>query len=169
MSEQSQHGHAPHTRDAIRLLQAQVREVHRELDDYLSEWLRKLGSDPAPRNSHPVALYVHAATVEDITIQTLLSNASPLFATTWAGRGPARYSTTDLGPIRRYAQDVFAATDTYLTALTPDGASRTVDLSRIKLGRPTVAWVVSRFVVLELAQIYGELIGSCSSRAHRSR
>jgi hypothetical protein len=169
MSEQSQNGDGTHRVDAVRLLRAQVRELHHALDDYLSEWLRGLGTLGPPRGSRPVGLYVHAATVEDISIQTLLRGVAPLFATQWAGRGPADYATTDLGPIRQYARDVFAATEAYLTGLTPEATSRAVDLSRLDLGQPTVAWVVSRCVVLELAQIHGELIAACTVRAHPSR
>jgi hypothetical protein len=82
----------------------------------------------------------------------------------WAGEGPARYSTTDLVPLRAYAQQVFAATDAYLAGLAPHEASQTVDLTRLGQGRPTVAWVVSKFVVLELAKIYGELASVAESR-----
>jgi hypothetical protein len=47
-----------------------------------------------------------------------------------------------------------------MAELTAEAASGTVDLSRLDLGHPTVAWVVSKFVVLELAQLCGELISA---------
>jgi hypothetical protein len=142
---------------AVALLRAQVREVHRELDEGLTEWLRALAPAAPPSGSRVVALYVHAATVEDVTIHSLLRRVAPVYERDWSGKGPARYSTTNLVPLRAYAQQVFAATESYLAGLGPDGASRTVDLSRLGLGEPTVAWIVSKFVVLQLAQIYGEL------------
>ena len=71
---------------------------------------------------------------------------------------------TDLVPLRAYAQQVFAATDAYLARLSPDGASQTVDLTRLGQGRPTIAWVVSKFVVLQLAQIFGELTSAVERR-----
>jgi hypothetical protein len=165
MLEQSQPGHRAHTLQGVPLLKEQVREVHRDLDRCLDDWLRAIGPAAPPTGSRPVALYVHAAIVEDIAIQTLLRGVPPLFATTWLGQGPARYSTDDLEPTRGYVRDVFASTDAYLTALSPHAAARTVDLSRIDLGHPTVGWVVSRFVILELARIYGELMTNCNSPA----
>jgi hypothetical protein len=103
-------------------------------------------------------LYVHGATVEDVVINSLLRGESPLFATAWEGTGLARYAPTDVESIRRYAQKVYAATDTYLASLTVHGISRRVDLPRLNLGQPTVAWIVSHFVVLELAHLGGELM-----------
>jgi len=146
--------------DAAALLRAQLLEIHRELDEGLTAFLRGLAPGAPPRGSLPLRLYVHAATVEDVTIQSLLRQVAPVYETDWAGKGPARYLTTDLAPVRAYARQVFAATDAYLAGLAPNEASQTVDLSRLGQGRPTVAWVVSKFVVLQLAQIYGELMSA---------
>ena len=157
MTAGGKRGHLTHGLDAAGVLRAQVRELHRELDEGLTEWLRSLGSTAPPTAAHVVALYVHAVVVEDITIHSLLRRVAPVYETDWAGKGPAHYSTADLAPLRAYAQQVFAATDAYLAGLAPDEASETVDLSRLGQGQPTVAWAVSKFVVLQLAQIYGEL------------
>ncbi len=150
--------------DAAGLLRAQVREVHRELDDGLTEWLRALAPAAPPPGSRVLALYVHAATVEDVTLHSLLRQVTPIYETEWAGKGPGRYSTAEIEPVRAYAQQVFAATDAYLAGLSPDEVSQTVDLSRLGQGRPTVAWVVSKFIVLQLAQIYGELMSAVQRR-----
>jgi hypothetical protein len=138
------------------LLRAQVQEIHDELDRYLTKWLCRIAPAVPPAGSVAVALYVHAATVEDVTIQSLLCQIAPIYQTAWPGKGPARYSTADLAPIRAYAQHVFATTDAYLAGLSPHALSQPVDLSRHALGQPTVAWVVSKFVVLQLARICGE-------------
>ena len=151
--------------DVPAFLRAQVREVHRELENYLTEWESALGPGSTARGSPVPALFLHGATVEDVAIHTLLLREAPLFSSAWAGTGMARYAPVDMEPIRSYAQAVYDATDTYLGALTLDAASRRVDLSRLNLGQPTVAWVVSHFVVLELAHLGGELM----SAAHISR
>ena len=156
---------APAPIDAAGLLRAQVQEVHAELDGYLSKWLGGIApAAPAP-GSLAVALYVHAATVEDVTVQSLLRRRAPMYQMEWAGEGPARYSTADLEPIRGYAQQVFAVTDAYLAALTPQALSQPVDLSRHGLGTPTVAWVVSKFIVLQLARICGEFTHTVQNRS----
>jgi hypothetical protein len=144
-----------HRVDTLGLLRAQVQEIHRALDEGL---MSSMGGLAAPsEESRVVALYVHAATVEDVTVQALLRRVAPVYEADWAGKGPARYSATDLAPVRAYAQQVFAATDAYLAGLGPEAVSETVDLSRLGQGRPTVGCVVSKFVVLQLCKIYGEL------------
>jgi hypothetical protein len=150
-------GQGPQPLDAISLLRVQAEEVHRKLDTSFTEWLGGLPLASRPPRSEPVEVYVHAATIEDIAINALLLGVAPLFATEWAGRGPALYSTLELAPIQEYARQVFAATEAYLAALTPSMANDIVDLSRLGLGFPSVGWVVSRFVILELAQLTGEL------------
>jgi hypothetical protein len=152
-----QRNHSGRGLDTAGLLRAQIREVHRELDEGLVGWLRSLAPAAPPTGSRVVPLYVHAATVEDLTIHSLLRQVAPLYETDWAGKGPAAYSTADVVPLRAYAHQVFAATDAYLAGLAPDQLIQTVDLRRLGLGQPTTAWIVSKFVVLELAQIYGEL------------
>jgi hypothetical protein len=153
-----QRGYLAHGADAAALLRAQVAEVHRELDEGLAAWLRTLGpAATPPERSRVVARYIHAATVEDVTIQSLLRRVAPIYQTDWAGKGPGRYSTGDLDPLRAYARQVFAATEEYLAELGPDDLDEEVDLTRLGQGRPTIGWVVSKFVVLQLAQIYGEL------------
>jgi hypothetical protein len=151
--------------DAAGLLRAQVQEVHAELDGYLSKWLCGIApAAPAP-GSLAVALYVHAATAEDVTVQSLLRKRAPIYQTDWAGKGPARYSTANLEPIRAYAQQVFGATDAYLAELTPSALSQTVNMSPHGLGTPTVAWVVSKFIVLQLARICGEFTHTVQNRS----
>jgi hypothetical protein len=148
---------------SVALLNIKVRQIHHELDGCLDDWLRTSNPASRPTGSRPVALYVHAAVVEDIAIQTLLRSVPPLFETSGIGSGPGHYTTMDLAPIRRYVQHVFKATEAFLTTLSPDAAAQTVDLSGINLGHPTVAWVLSRFVILELRGIYVELMSLCHS------
>jgi hypothetical protein len=149
--------------DAAALLRAQVQEVHGELDGHFKKWLCRIAPATPPAGSLAVALYVHAATVEDVTVQSLLRHGAPMYQTDWAGKGPSRYSTADLVPVRAYAHQVFAATDAYLAALSPTALGQKVDLSRHGLGTPTVAWIVSKFVILQLARICGEFTHAVQS------
>ncbi len=146
--------------DVPALLRAQVREVHDGLEAQLTAWAGALAEGATTRGSPVPALYLHGATVEDVAIHTLLLEQAPLFSTAWSGTGLARYAPTDVAPIRRYVEEVYAATDAYLSALTVEAASRRVDLARLSLGQPSVAWVVSHFVVLELAHLSGELVNA---------
>ncbi|HLZ31270.1 MAG TPA: hypothetical protein VKV73_28470 [Chloroflexota bacterium] len=150
------------------MLRAQVRDIHRALDQGLIASLRSLATAAPLDEPLVVALYVHAATVEDVTIQSLLRRVAPVYTTHWAGKGPARYSMADLAPMLAYAQQVFAATEAYLDGLGPDEVNAQVDLERLGQGKPTVAWIVSKFVVLQLCKIYGELASASRSSVRRS-
>jgi hypothetical protein len=156
-----EHAHSSQTPlEAAWLLRAQLGEVHRRLETSFTDWLQDLAPSAPPPRSQPVGVFIHAVTVEDTAVHTLLFGTPPLFATAWAGRGPAQYSTLDLAPIVSYARDVFRTTEAYLAGLSPAAVGETVDLSRLNLGHPTVGWVISRFIVLELAQMTGELISA---------
>ena len=83
-----EHEHFEHGVDAAGLLRAQLQEIHRELDDGLTAFLRDLAPAAPPSGALPLRLYVHAATVEDVTIQSLLRRVAPVYETDWAGKGP---------------------------------------------------------------------------------
>lgn len=162
---------APALRDAVSSLREQVQEAHRVLEERLAEVTSEQSDGSLPGWSQRLGAYAHALCVEDGTIHALLKGDAPLFATTWAdqvqwGPPPPRFERGDqawirrvegeLSALRRYATAVFAATDLYLASLTPEGLVRTVDLSGSGLGQPTVAWVVSRCLL-------GELASACSA------
>jgi hypothetical protein len=138
-------------RDAVALLRRQVQECHTELDAAAAGWLQE-ATLWTPR-SYPVRLYVHAVCAEDVTIQLLLRHDVPLFASLlpFAGR------PSDRAALREYATAVHAATDAYLAELHPDTLNETVDLERRGVGLRTVAWVITRFVVMELARTRGNI------------
>jgi hypothetical protein len=148
--------------DVPAFLRQQVHEVHLEFDACLTAWVDGLVTGSTTRGSPVPALYLHGATVEDVAVHSLLLQEPPLFSTAWDGSRLARYAPVDIEPIRSYARKVHAATDDYLASLTLEAVCRTVDLSQFKLGHPTVAWVVSHFVVLEIAHLGGELMSAAN-------
>jgi hypothetical protein len=137
--------------DAVALLRQQVQQCHTELDEVAAVWLQDTSLSAA--RSHPVRLYLHALCIEDLTIHSILREGAPLFASRWPSLG----GPTDLAALRQYAATVYAATDAYLRELRSDGLSRIVDLERRGLGRRTVAWVIRRFVVVELGRTCSEI------------
>ena len=63
----------------------------------------------------------------------------------------------DLPGMQAYIQAVYAATDYYLSSLTPEDLDQTVDLSSIGIGQVTRAWVLSRLVIGHADNICGEI------------
>jgi hypothetical protein len=137
--------------DDAALLRQQVQKCHTDLDDCAAMWLHR------PRGSMPwspaVRLYLHALCIEDISIQSVLRNDSPLYTSFW----PNLYGPADSAAVRQYARAVHAATDAYLAGLASDGLSTIVDLGNLGLGQRTVMWVTRRFVVQELERICREI------------
>jgi hypothetical protein len=147
------HSTIEHAPSGVALLREQLRVSHTALDASAARWLRKLPSSPPwPR---PVRLYLHALSVEDFTIQSVLREEVPLCLSLWQNLD----SPADVAALRQYARAVHAATDDYLAELPADGLRRMVDLSKLGLGRRTVLWIARRFVVQELGAICREIAG----------
>jgi hypothetical protein len=108
------------------------------------------GQERVQSPGEAVAILRHAVCAEDATLHVLLKGTQPLFA------HPAHMMTilqrqVGSGAFSRYMRDVFTAAETYIENLEADSVGDTVDLSSVGLGKPTVAWVVRHFMVLELA------------------
>ena len=63
----------------------------------------------------------------------------------------------DLNALRSYAQATYAATDEYLASLPEEQLRRTVDLSGVDLGIPTVQWILSGVIVGHAYSHSGEI------------
>jgi len=158
--------------DEVWSLREQLTQAHLVVEQTLTELIPELGHCRFPEWAHLVGLYAHAVCVEDATITALLQGGAPLFATAWAHqvtwspppppseRGHQAWAShvlAELAAVRQYAAAVYAATDGYVAALSPEALGRTVELSSLGLGQPTVAWLLSRFVLGELARLCREL------------
>jgi hypothetical protein len=111
-------------------------------------------------------LYLHGLLVEDITIQSLLLEHAPLFAAMLPYPDELSGGAALLS---RYAQAVHAHTDAFLGQMPSDGLNRVVNLSRVGLGPRTVAWVLDRFVIAELAHIAAAISRATDTTAVSTR
>ena len=160
----------------ISLLREQVQQTHEFLASTIAGVTPEQAHMIPPGNAHPIgATYVHAIMTEDIVINIALKGGAPFFATTWAGKtgfsepmpmpGPewqeyaqwTRRVQVDLPGMQDYTQAVYAATDDYLSALTPEDLDQVVDLSHIGMGQVTRAWIFSRLVIGHADNICGEI------------
>ncbi len=146
--------------NAIELYRTLIRSAHEFLEGTLADVTdTQFAWDPPGRAFSIGANYAHVIMSEDMGVQGLLKRQEPLAATTWAGKlgltelppmGPggdlkgwSRRVPLDLGAVRPYGQAVYAATDEYLAALTPDALTRAVDLSALGFGQQTVLYVLT--------------------------
>ncbi|MBI4269555.1 MAG: DinB family protein [Candidatus Rokubacteria bacterium] len=132
-----------------------------------------------PGTAHPIgANYAHVVVGQDLLVNGRLKDGTPLFAGTRAGRTGlnelpprpdpakpgfpdwsrwARQVKIDLGGLRSYAREVYAATDAYLASLTDADLTRTVDLSALGLGQMPVKQLLLRALLGNTLTHCGEI------------
>ena len=59
--------------------------------------------------------------------------------------------------LRQYAQAVYANSDQYLANLKPEELDRTVDMSNLGMGHPSLAWFLNTLVIIHAANMCGEI------------
>ncbi|MDX1520960.1 MAG: DinB family protein [Anaerolineae bacterium] len=156
--------------NAISTLQQGLQWAHELLEMVMDDVTPEQLVWEPPGIANPVgALYVHAVAGEDGVVNALLRGGAPLFATDWAdktGASEPRFDMTlewarslqvDLPACREYAQAVYAATDGYLTSLTPDDLTGEVDLTGVNLGKRPLGWCLNALVIAHLNNMAGEI------------
>ena len=132
-----------------------------------------------PGIANPIgANYAHVVLGQDGLINGLLKGGAPLFAAAWAGKtgvselppeadpkapgfpdysGWARRVRIDLAALRAYAKTVYAATNEYLDSLGDEDLTRSVDMSRLGLGKMSVKQLLMGGVVGNALTHTGEI------------
>jgi len=165
---------------ATELLREQVKQVHQYVEGIMADVTPELAHwhPPGTIVNSLGGNYAHIIVAEDLVINAILKGGAPLFASTWAGKTgmstlpplptpetpglPSwqEWSTQvhiDLNALRSYAQATYAASDEYLATLSDEQLRRTLDLSGIGLGTPTVQWILSGVVVGHASSHGGEI------------
>jgi hypothetical protein len=126
------------TMSAIALLRWQFQRAHELLEGAIPRLFTKAVRRRARGTAAPAAAcYAQAVVCEDMAINGVLANGTPLALSIWAGRTGlsvmppligtadwrawAHYVRLDPAQLRQYARAVHAATDAYIAAL-PDNA-----------------------------------------------
>jgi hypothetical protein len=158
-----------------------VRRIVRDTRDVLEATMADVTQDQLhvvpPGVANPLgATYAHAVCSEDVVVQGMLRQATPLLASTWAGRTGlsepmptpgtpawadyaawARRVRIDLVELRGYAQAVAEQTDAWLAGLTEADLDQPKDMSAVGLGQHTLASAVALLVAHHLATETGEI------------
>jgi hypothetical protein len=123
-----------------------------------------------PGTAHSVAAtYAHAALATDWQLHSVLQGDQPWYEGEWAARNgvnivqpqqtaewakDVRVDRETFGP---YAEAVFADMLAYCQGLSDEDMERTIDMSKMGFGEPTVGWFMSHLVVIHLSQLAGEI------------
>lgn len=162
--------------DALTLLQIQLQHAREWMADTVAGATDDMAHWTPPGIANPLgATYAHLVVSEDMIVNGLLKQSSPLFATSWAGRtglsesmplpGPewedygswARRVQIDLAALRDYEQAVQDNTDEYLNTLSADDLDMAVDLTSLGFGEVTVGWIIGRLLIGHIDNECGEI------------
>jgi hypothetical protein len=157
--------------DAVTLLREQISTAHEWLEGTMADVTAEQADWVPPGVANPLgASYAHAIASEDLIINGILRDGTPLFLGDWAGKTGqslphpnsdwtqyaawTRDVRVDLPAARAYAQAVYAATDAYLAGLTPDDLDREVNLFGMS---QTLGATLGNFVVGHCHDLMGEI------------
>jgi hypothetical protein len=146
--------------NAIELYRNLFRSAHEFLEGTMADVTpEQVTWDPPGKAFSIGANYTHVLTSEDMGVQSLLRGKQTLAATTWNGtmgpselppmgpggdlKGWSRRAKVDLAALRRYGEAVYAATDEYLSSVTPDTLGRPIDLSQYGFGQQSMLFVLN--------------------------
>lgn len=157
--------------NAVQLLREQLQSVHYTQEATLEGVTKKVANFRKTGKAIPVgAAYAHSVLAEDMIVAGMLANKKPL-ATKDAKTGvsipmPSQqewdkheewYKTVavDLSVLKKFAKDVYKATDDYLATLKDEDLDRQIDVPG--MGKQNLAWLISNFVILHIANLTGEI------------
>lgn len=119
------------------------------------------------------AAYAHSVISEDMVLASMLMGGkTPLSAdNTKTGLSVpmpsfdnfdqheawAKSVKVDLPKLKAFAQEVYAQTDAYLATLKDEDLDKEFDMSSMGMGKQTIAFVITNFLLLHIANLTGEI------------
>lgn len=158
--------------NAVGLLRLQFKSAHATQEGTMTGVVPDTAHFRDTGKAIPVgAAYAHSVWGEDMAVSTMLAMKEPLYKSQETGlsepmpdlknwdKHEAWYKSVkvDLPKLKKYAQKVYQATDEYLASLKDADLDREMDLSIMGMGKQTLAFVISNFIVLHIANLTGEI------------
>lgn len=159
--------------NAVQLLREQLQSAHVTLEATMADVTNKTAHFRAMGEAIPVgAAYAHTILSEDMVVSMMLANKKPIAGDN-SKTGVSKpmpsmkewdkhadwYKTVkiDLPKLRTFAKKVYKATDVYLATLKEKDLDKKMDLSGMGMGKQNLAWLISNFVILHIANLTGEI------------
>lgn len=156
--------------NVIQLLRDQLKWSHETLEATMADVQNDHAHFTDTNKALPVgAAYAHAVMGEDVVVATMLAKTQPVSAAMETGLSVsmpsmqewdkheewARTVKVDLPKFKVYAQKVYGASDTYLATLKEVDLNREMEVGN--MGKQTLVWVLSNFIILHNANLTGEI------------
>ena len=157
----------------VQLLRDQLKWAHDTQEATMSDVTKEAADFNKTGEAIPVgAAYAHSIWGEDMVVSTILAGKEPLLKDgtevglsipvptmdNWSEHANW-YKTVkvDLSKMREFAKKVYQATDDYLASLSEEDLDKELDLSSMGMGKQTVVYVFTNFVLLHIANLTGQL------------
>lgn len=156
---------------AVSLLREQLQSAHETQEATMADVTDKAAHFTDTNKAIPVgAAYAHSILGEDMVLSTMLLQKEPLAkdnsktglsipmpSTSEWEEHETWYKTVkvDLPKLKEFAKEVYKTTDDYLASLTDEDLDKQLD--RPMVGKHTIAWFFTNFILLHIANLTGEI------------
>lgn len=167
--------------NSTQLLREQFKSAHETLEKTIEGTPQDVSDFNNTNKALPVgAAYAHAVVSEDILLAGMIRHTTPISADNaitglsepmpsfekWDQHESwAKDVKVDLAKFREYAQKVYAQTDEYLATLKEEDLDQEVDMGAF--GKYTLAFVLTNFSLLHLANLAGEVSAAKGFQGHK--
>ncbi len=157
--------------NATQLLREQLKSSHETMEGTMAGVNTDVAHFGDTGKALPVgAAYAHAVISEDVIVSTMLAQKTPLSTdnsktglsepmpsmSEWDKHDQwTKTVKVDLPKFKAFAQEVYKATDDYLTTLKEEDLEREIDTPG--MGKHTLAWLITNIVILHNANLTGEI------------
>lgn len=156
--------------NAIQLLREQLAIAHETMEATMADVNTSVAHFAEVGKALPVgAAYAHAVIAEDMIIAGMFTKKTPLAPTAETGLSQPmppqaewdkheewyRTVKVDLAKLKEFAKQVYKATDAYLATLKDTDLDVEMDMDG--MGKHNLAWFLSNFVILHIANLTGEI------------
>lgn len=157
---------------AVELLRQQLKSAHDTMEATIGEATpEQLQYNELNKAIPAGAAYAHSVLAEDVMMSSMLMQKEPIFKGDTASIGISEampsmaewekheewYKTVkiDLPKFRKYAQDVYKASDEWLGTLSDSDLDK--EEERPMIGKQNLGWLISNFLILHIANLTGEI------------
>lgn len=157
----------------VQLLRDQMKWAHDTMEATMADVTHDIAHFTKTKKALPVgAAYAHAVIGEDVVISMMLAGKKPIAKNAkdigvsalmpsmseWDKHEKwAQTVKVDLPKFKKYAQKVYKATDKWLASLTDKNLAKELDLSSMGMGKQTIVYVFTNFILLHMANLTGEV------------
>jgi len=156
--------------NTIQLLQNQLKWAHEEMEMTMADVTDDVAQyDEVGMALSVAAAYAHAVVAEDMIVASMLAHKAPLSQREETGLSIpmpaqehwdqhaewAKNVKVDLTKLHAFAKKVYLATDEWIVTVKEEDLEQEIDMGQ--MGKQTVAWLITNFLILHIANLCGEI------------